>query len=172
MPNTLPNPSLVALPGHGTSAPIRRFRTTVRVRADASDGAVSVLEHTLDPGCIAMPVHRHAATEVVHVLDGALALWLDGTVIDAPAGTSAVIPADAAHTFWVPVDAPRAARLLVVATPGGMERYYEDVSTHVPNDGSARPDMAGVLAASARHGVVVEMGSLYELIGRYGLSLA
>jgi len=167
-------PALLAAPGAGTAAPIRRFHTTVRVRAEASGGAASVLEHTLQPGCVAMPVHRHrGATEVLHVLDGALVLWLDGVELDAPAGTSVVIPAGAAHTFWVSADAPSAARALAVFAPGGMERYFEAVAAHVPPPGAGRgPDMAGVLDASDRHGVEVDMGSLYELIGRHGLALA
>jgi quercetin dioxygenase-like cupin family protein len=165
--------ALLAPPGAGTAARIRRFHTLVRVRGDASAGAASVLEHTLDPGCLSMPVHRHAATEVLHVLDGALVLWLDGTELAAPAGTSVVVPAGAAHTFWVEPDASRAARALAVYAPGGMERYFEEVAAHVPPSGAGRgPDMAGVLDASARHGVDVDMGSLYELIGRHGLALA
>jgi quercetin dioxygenase-like cupin family protein len=166
--------ALLATPGAGTPEPIRRFHTLVRVRGDASDGAATVLEHTLQPGCLSMPVHRHAgATEVLHVLDGALVFWLDGAELAAPTGTSVVIPAGAAHTFWVEPDAPSAGRLLAVFAPGGMERYFEEVAAHVPPLGTGRgPDMSGVLGASARHGVEVDMGSLYELVGRHGLALA
>jgi quercetin dioxygenase-like cupin family protein len=165
---------LIAAPGAGTVASIRRFRTTVRIRAEASGGAASVLEHALDPGCIAMPVHRHAGTtEVLHVLRGTLVLWLDGQVAHAPAGTSVVIPPGAAHTFWVDVDAPEATRVLAVLSPGGLERYYEEVAVHAAPNGTSRgPNMPEVLAASARHGVEVDMASLYELVGRHGLSLA
>ncbi len=165
--------SLVAAPGAGTDASIRRFRTTVRVRGDASDGAAAVLEHALAPGCVAMPVHRHAgACEVLHVLDGTLWLWLDGVEHRLAPGTVAVIPPGARHTFWVDVDAGAPTRFLAVVTPGGMERYYEDVAAHVPADARRGPDMAGVLAASARHDVEPDMMSLYDLIARHGLSLA
>jgi quercetin dioxygenase-like cupin family protein len=169
-----PLASLVAPPGAGTSADIRRFRTRVRVRAEASGGAASVLEHALAPGCVAMPVHRHAAVcEVLHVLDGALRLWLDGDERRLEAGSSAVIPPGARHTVWVDVDAPAPARWLAVLSPGGMERYYEEVAAHVPAPASGRgPEMSGVLAAGARHGVGVDMMSLYDLIARHGLALA
>lgn len=165
---------LVAPPGAGTPASIRRFRTTVRIRAEASGGAASVLEHALDPGCLAMPVHRHAGvTEVLHVLRGTLVLWLDGQVIHATPGTSVVVPPGVPHTFWVDVDAPDATHVLAVVSPGGLERYYEDVAAHVPPHGAGQgPNMPEVLAASARHGVEVDMASLYDLIGRHGLALA
>lgn len=167
-----PSP-LVAAAGAGTDASIRRFRTRVLVRGDASGGAASVLEHALAPGCVAMPVHRHAACEVLHVLDGALWLWLDGAERRLEAGGSAVVPPDARHTVWVDVDAPAPARFLAVCAPGGMERYYEDVAAHVPDGAAGRgPDMPGVLAAGVRHGVEPDMMSLYDLIARHGLSLA
>lgn len=165
---------LIAPPDTGTPAHIRRFRTRVRVRAEASGGAASVLEHALAPGCVAMPVHRHAGTcEVLHVVEGVLWLWLEGEERRLEAGSSAVIPPGARHTFWVDVDAPAPTRVVAVCAPGGMERYYEDVAAHVPDATTGRgPDMAGVLAAGARHGVETELASLYELIARHGLSLA
>ena len=163
---------LVAGPDSGTDASIRRFRTRVRVRGDASGNAASVLEHALAPGCVAMPVHRHDACEVLHVLEGALWLWLDGAEQRLAAGGSAVIPPGARHTFWVDVDALAPARFLAVVAPGGMERYYEDVAAHVPTGAGRGPDMDGVLAACARHGVEPDMMSLYDLIARHGLSLA
>ena len=167
-----PSP-LVAPPGSGTAADIRRFRTSVRVRAEASGGAATVLEHALAPGCVAMPVHRHPACEVLHVLEGTLWLWLDGEERRLGAGSSAVVPPGARHTFWVDVDAPAPARFLAVASPGGMERYYEDVAAHVPDPSTGRgPAMDGVLAAGARHGVETEMGSLYDLVARHGVALA
>jgi quercetin dioxygenase-like cupin family protein len=165
---------LVAGPDAGTPADIRRFRTRVRVRAEASGGAASVLEHALAPGCVAMPVHRHVGVcEVLHVLDGALWLWLDGDERRLPTGSSVVIPPGARHTVWVETDAPAPARWLAVLSPGGLERYYEDVAAHVPGSAGGRgPDMPGVLAAGARHGVEVDMMSLYDLIARHGLALA
>lgn len=169
----MPHP-LIAPPGSGTPAHIRRFRTHVRVRAEASGGAASVLEHELAPGCVAMPVHRHdGACEVLHVVAGTLWLWLDGEERCLEAGSSAVVPPGARHTVWVDVDAPGPTRFVAVCAPGGMERYYEDVAAHVPDAVDGRgPDMTGVLAAGARHGVVVELPSLYDLIARHGLSLA
>src|SRR5688572_9533993 len=115
------SPSLSDYPGAGSHADIRRFRTRVRVRAEASGGAASVLEHELAPGCLAMPIHRHdGACEVLHVVAGALWLWLDGEERRLDAGASAVIPPGARHTFWVDVDAPAAARVVAVCAPGGM----------------------------------------------------
>lgn len=173
MPRDLVRPNLlIAGPNVGSDASIRRFRTRVRVRSDASAGAATVLEHALAPGCVAMPVHRHAACEVLHVLDGSLWLWLEGAEQRLDVGSCAVVPPDARHTFWVDVDAPAPARFLAVCAPGGMEAFYEDVATFVDRDAGRIRDMAAVLAACTRHGVEPDMMSLLDLIARHGLSLA
>ena len=164
-------PTLFAPPDAGTEARIRRFGTRVRVRAEASHAAATVLEHTLAAGCIAMPVHRHpGVTEVLHVLDGTLVVRLGADERSAPAGTSVVVPPGAWHTFWVAADATGPARVLAVVAPGGMERYYEDVAAQL--DEADRPDMLGVRAASERHGIEVDMASLWDLVDRHGLALA
>ena len=170
-PRPAPSSTLFATPEAGAESRIRRFRTRVRVRGEASHEAASVLEHTLEPGCIAMPVHRHPGiTEVLHVLDGILVVRLGADERTAPAGTSVVVPPGAWHTFWVASDAPAAARVLAVVAPGGMERYYEEVAAQLRADD--RPDMPGVRAASERHGIDVDMTSLWDLVERHGLELA
>jgi quercetin dioxygenase-like cupin family protein len=163
--------SLFSSPGTGTAVPIRRFRTLVRVRSEVSGGSAAVLEHTLEQGCIAMPLHRHhAATEVLHVLQGTLTVLVRGELRPAPAGTSVVIPAATWHTFWVTPDEPLPAQFLAIVAPGGLEQYYEEVAAHIPTSGA--PDMDAVLATSERHGVEVDMLSLYDLIEQHGLTLA
>ena len=163
--------SLFSAPGLGTAVPNRRFGTVVRVRSEASGGAASVLEHTLEPGCVAMPLHRHAATtEVLHILNGTLTVLVRGDLRPAGAGTSVVIPPGEWHTFWVAPDENDATRFLAIVAPGGLERYYEEVAANIPKRGA--PDIDAILATSVRHGVEVDMLSLYDLIERHGLTLA
>ena len=175
MTHGLPSSSdaLFAPPGAGRTATIRRFHTLVRVPSAASGGSAAVLEHTLEPGCVAMPLHRHVATEVIHVLAGALTVQVGNEVRPAPAGTSVVVPGGIWHTFWVALEESRPARFLAVVAPGGMDVYYQDVATHIPPPGAQRgPNIEAVLEASVRHGVEVDMLSLYDLIERHGLALA
>jgi quercetin dioxygenase-like cupin family protein len=165
--------SLFAPPGAGTSASIRRFHTLVRVPSVASGGSATVLEHTLEPGCVAMPLHRHVATEVIHVLAGSLTVQVGNEVRATAAGTSVVVPGGIWHTFWVDLNEGRPARFLAVVAPGGMDQYYHDVAAQIPPADTRRgPDIDAVLEASVRHGVEVDMLSLYDLIERYGLALA
>lgn len=164
--------ALLGVPGTGADASIRRFRTRIRVPSEASGGAACVLEHALPSGCVALPLHRHAAAEVLHVLAGALHLELaDGSHL-VEAGASVVIPPHAWHTVWTDPDDSAPARFLAVCAPGGMDRYYADVAAHVPPAGAGVPDMAAIEAVSQRHGVETDLLSLYDLIERHGVELS
>ena len=163
---------LVGAPNTGTSADIRRFRTRVRVPSEASGGAACVLEHVLAPGCVALPMHRHAAAEVLHVLAGTLRVEIDNDSHVAAAGSSVVIPPGAWHTVWTDPEDTAPARFLAVCAPGGMDAYYADVARHVPPPGAGVPDMEGISLVGERHGVEADLMSLYDLIERHGVELS
>ena len=157
-------------PGAGRAVHIRRFEIVVRVSGKATGGAVAVLEHRLPPGVLAMPRHSHAAAEVITVVSGTLDLELDGQVRVLRPGDVAVVSPGVPHTFWVGPDAHDSAVFLAIVAPAGLERYYADVSAAVPRDG--KPTMDAVLAAGDRHGVTVDLESLYDLIERHTLQLS
>lgn len=162
--------TLVRTPGEGSPVKIRRFGTLVQVRGEATRGAVAVLEHRLASGTLAMPLHRHAETEVLHVLAGTLSVMLGDVVHVLTTGQSIVVPGGEWHTMWVGADEDEAAQFLAIVTPAGLERFYEAVAAHVNADGL--PDMDGVLAACARHGVEVRLESIYDLVERHTVQLA
>ena len=161
---------LIRVPGQGKSAPIRRFGTLVQISGADTGGSVAVLEHELVEGTLAMPLHRHAASEVLHVLSGTLMVQVDDDVHEMRSGTSIAIPAGRMHTFWVGPDEAGPASFLAVVSPAGLEKYYEEVSQHVPKRGA--PEMEGVLAAGERHGVEVDLDSMYDLIEKHTIQLS
>ncbi|MDB4951109.1 MAG: Cupin 2 conserved barrel domain protein [Gemmatimonadetes bacterium] len=148
---------------------IRTFRTTVRVPAASTGGALSVLEHTLPAGYVAMPVHTHAReTEVTHVLEGTLTVQVGDGVTRAGPGDLVVKPAGVRHAFWN--EGLRPVRFLEIVTPGGIEEFYAEVARAIGAKG--KPDMGKVMAAAERHGLRFEMGSLMDLLDRYGVRLS
>lgn len=168
-------------PGAGVRAAIRHFTTVVKVGAAQTGGAYCVLEHALDPGYVAMPVHSHRReSKTLYVLAGALAVQLGGAVSRAAAGATVLIPAGTPHTFWnerPPAPAERdgrgagePARFLSVAAPAGLERYYQAVAAHVPAQGP--PNVDEILALSAAHGIDVDMLGLLDIIERHEVRLA
>ena len=156
-------------PGAGSPAAIRRFGTLVKVHADDTGGQYSVLEHTLEPETLAMPMHRHRLeTKTLYAIEGSLTVQIDNEVYVAAPGASLVVPAGMMHTMWNETD--RRVRFLAIIAPGGLERYYGEVAALVPTRG--KPDMDGVIATSARYGIELDMLSLYDIIERHQVQLA
>jgi quercetin dioxygenase-like cupin family protein len=123
------------------------------VSAAETGGAWSLTEHALPAGFAGPAAHYHVrATETFVVLEGTLALELDGTVRALGAGGVAVVPAGSVHRFGNP--GPRPCRFLVQATPPGVEEYLHELAKLVR--ASPRwplPDMRPVLAMAQRFDV-------------------
>ena len=161
--------ALYSAPGAGLTAPIRRFGTLVKVPASATGGRFSLLEHALEPETLAMPMHRHRSeTKTLYAIEGSLTVQIANDIFIATPGASIVIPVGTMHTMWNETD--RRVRFLSVIAPGGLEKYYAEVAAVVPVRG--KPDIEAVLAASERHGVDLDMLSLYDIIERHQVQLA
>ena len=73
-------------------------------------------------------MHVHATEdEAWYVIDGELRFSLDGTLHSATAGAFVFVPRGSPHCFQNVGSAP--ARLLVLFTPSGMERFFERFAT-------------------------------------------
>jgi mannose-6-phosphate isomerase-like protein (cupin superfamily) len=160
----------VSPPGAGTPASIRRFGTLIKVSADDTAGLYCVLEHTLAPETVAMPMHLHRReTKTLYAIEGNLSVQVGTNIVVAAPGTAVVIPAQTSHTFWNASE-DKAVRFCAIIAPGGLERYYEEVAAVVPARGA--PNMDAVLAISEKFGVEVDLLSLYDIIERHSVHLA
>lgn len=148
---------------------IRNFRGHIRVRGDQTAGGVTVVEHTLPPGYIAMPLHTHQReTETTYVLEGTLWVQVGKRVTKVGAAQSIVKPAGVAHTYWNEGRDP--AHFLDIVTPGGLEAWYEEVSSVIPSRGEV--EVSRVLEVSRRYGLEFEMESLMDIMSRHTAVLA
>jgi quercetin dioxygenase-like cupin family protein len=112
----------------------------VKLAGADTNNAVSIV-HLTTPKLCGPPLHRHSREdEWFYVLDGRLTLEVDGQRFDVAAGSSALAPRGTAHTFQNFHE--EAAHLLLMVTPGGLDHFFEDVTTL--NKGLAQPDYAGV----------------------------
>ena len=148
---------------------IRNFSGVIRVRSEDTDGALAVVEHTLPPGYVAMPLHRNTReTATTHVLEGTLTIKLNGRIQRAHAGAWVVKPKGSLHTYWNAGDRP--VRFLEVYTPGGMEKYFEEMDALVPRSGEV--PIARVMELSRAYGMEIEMESLLDIIETHHVQLA
>jgi 3-hydroxybutyryl-CoA dehydrogenase len=148
-------------PSEPTSAPVDTGEALwglgglwiVRVPARATGGSFALIEARMSEGC-ATPLHRHNEDdETFIVLDGALALLVEGERVDAGPGDVVHLPGGAVHAWR---SESEEARFLIIATPE-HEAFYRDASD--PATAFTQPPDAGTLdlerigRSAARHGV-------------------
>lgn len=96
---------------------------TFKVRGAQTGGRLTALENVIAPG-EGPPLHAHAdADEAWWVIEGTLRFRLGEETAEAPAGTFVFVPRGTPHCFANVGAAP--ARILVLFTPSGMERFFD-----------------------------------------------
>lgn len=96
---------------------------TFKARGDETGGVLTLLENVVAPGD-GPPLHVHRdEDESWVILDGAFRFLLGDEMASAPAGSFVFVPRGTAHCFQNIGEEP--ARILVLFTPSGMERFFE-----------------------------------------------
>jgi mannose-6-phosphate isomerase-like protein (cupin superfamily) len=91
--------------------------------ATETSGRLALVEHTIAPGVLAAPMHRHAhEDEYSYVLEGRVGAIFDGIEVYATVGDLVRKPRGEWHTFWNAGDGP--LRILEIITPGGLEELF------------------------------------------------
>ena len=144
------------------------FGTAFLATAEATGGAYALVEHTLEPGLIGAPPHRHAREdELSYVLEGTLTVWRDGVATEAGPGMLVRKPRDEWHTFWNAGETR--VRFLELISPPAFVDYFRELAALVPSDGP--PDLAAITALAARYGLEFDFAALGPLMERHGLRL-
>ena len=111
-------------PGEGERLWFLGTLATIKVPGEASDGRFALIEFLFPHGA-SPPLHTHPQDESYVVLEGRLTLRAGEERFELEAGGAAVVPMGVAHTFRVDTDT---ARVLVLSTPAGLERFIRDGS--------------------------------------------
>ena len=97
------------------------------------------------------PLHvHHAQEEAIHVLTGTFKVRIGDDVFRLETGGFAYLPCGVPHTFLNLTDEP--AEIVVVYTPGGGHKFYEELG---PATRSGNPDRAVVAAIFEKHGMTL-----------------
>jgi len=144
------------------------FGTRFLANGDDTHGAYALIEHSLGPGLLGAPPHRHAhEDEVSYVLAGELAVWKDGVVSIAKPGTVARKPRGEWHTFWNPGDVP--VRFLEIISPPGFALYFHELGALLGETG--QPDPARIAELAGRYGLEFDFDAMGPLAEQHGLKL-
>ena len=100
---------------------------TFKARGEQTGGALTAIENVIAPGD-GPPLHVHAnEDEAWWVIDGRLRFRLGDETAEAPAGAFVFVPRTVPHAFQNVGETP--ARILVLFTPAGMERFFDKFAT-------------------------------------------
>jgi quercetin dioxygenase-like cupin family protein len=132
----------------------------VRVSAERTGGAVSMLEH-LAPQGMATPLHvQPNEDEAFYVLEGRLTVYVDGSYSEAGEGEVVWLPRGVPHAFRVDSEQ---ARILALSVPGHHEQFFRLAGEPIEAFDLAQaatpepPDFGKLAAAAAEAG--------FELLG-------
>lgn len=120
------------------------FEVTIQVRSEWTGGAMAALEETLVPRAF-VPPHVHANDVWVYVQRGSIGVLVGEEVTEASAGQWALKPRNVQHAMWNAYSEP--ARIIEVLTPGGTERWFEEITS------LADGDAEGFAESCKRHGI-------------------
>jgi mannose-6-phosphate isomerase-like protein (cupin superfamily) len=106
--------------------------------AREDDGDLSLMERTLPPGGRRPPAHRHTnCSEAYFVLDGLVAVTIEGQELTVGPEGFVLVPRGTAHTFGNAGDSE--ARLLVIHAPA-MDAYFAGLHDLWNRDDPPSPD--------------------------------
>jgi quercetin dioxygenase-like cupin family protein len=159
---TLPT---VVGPDQGLEAPLGRLDTIHKVPGFVTEGRIAVVEHTLAPGHLAAPLHRHSREdELSIVLEGRFGARLGDDVVEAAAGSYVLKPRGQWHTFWNAGDST--LRVIELLIPGEADVYFQRLSALMGAHGS-NPEIRRL---AAEYGIEIDFDSVPELCVRFGLA--
>lgn len=117
--------AFVVAPGDGDRIPgPAGGPSTIKARTATTGGSFALIENVIGPG-MGPPRHAHRREdEMWWVLDGEFRFIADDAILAAPAGSFVFVPRGTAHCFQNVGEGP--ARILVMFTPSGMERFFEE----------------------------------------------
>ncbi len=113
----------ILLPGQGKSYEWSKDHVIVKASLDLTDGRLTLVEDTLKPGFTLARHYHKKMTEIFYILDGEIEFIFDDERVLAKTGAVINVP----NHVWHEVLSPQGARLLTIFSPGGFDRYLEEL---------------------------------------------
>lgn len=144
--------------GDGEAIDFLGCLVTIKVAGEDVGDRFSVAEHWCPAGFGPPPHVHHEEDETFVILEGAVTGVCGGRPFRAEAGATVFLPRGVPHAFTVAGERP--ARMMVVATPAGFERFCRDAGAPASrvDELPAPPspaDVTRMLATAPRFGIEI-----------------
>ena len=137
------------------------------ITSEDSAARVGIIESPIEAGVLASPLHTHSKEDGWwFILEGSFAAQVGSENVEAGPGALVRAPRGIPHTYWNP--GPGAARYLEIFSPGGLERYFEQIATLLAAD---PPDIQTILELPGEYGLELLWDSVAELQDKHGVRL-
>jgi quercetin dioxygenase-like cupin family protein len=113
----------VVRPGEGKSYDWSKDHIVVKSTLDLSDGRLTLVEDRLKPGFFLARHHHKKMIEIFYVLEGEVEFKFDDEHVVATAGTVLNV----SPNVWHEVRSTEGAKLLTIFSPGGFDKYLEEL---------------------------------------------
>ena len=138
-------------PGEGKVVSAFGFDITIKARSEDTNPSFGLLELKAPPGLESPPPHVHNGfEESLYVLDGEVTLTVGDQTVKGTKGSFVKVARGVAHS--VDITSAGTATLLILCTPGGFEKFFEEM-----------PELV------AKHGDPVPTEIMMELPGKYDM---
>ena len=142
------------------------------VKSSQTESGLCLLEYRSQPGH-EPPPHIHIdQDEAFYMLEGELEVYCMGRVVTARAGEAVFLPRNQAHAWYV---MSPTIRILIMTSPGGMDEYFEAMSSpatcmELPPAATtyALADPAHAIATGEKYGIkILTAAETAELLPHY-----
>jgi quercetin dioxygenase-like cupin family protein len=100
----------------------------VKTARDFTDGRVTVVEDTLKPGFHLARHYHKKMVEIFYILDGEVEFKFDDKTVFASAGMTLNVPPNT----WHEVTCRDGGKLITIFTPGGFDKYLQELASLAP----------------------------------------
>jgi quercetin dioxygenase-like cupin family protein len=142
-------------------------RFDYKVESADSGGSLAVLEVEIPAKTLVKPHNHTREDEFSLILAGTVGVRVGDRVLQADAGASLVKPRGTPHAMWNADSTP--ARVVEVLSPGGLERYFQELPPILAHEDGAGPKEYYELAE--RYGITIQDDWIEELERTYGVKL-
>lgn len=141
--------------------------TTVKAGGNRTNGSLAIMEMPVAPGFMVPPHTHRDVDEWSYVLEGRIGARVGDDEFSAEPGAWILKPRGIMHVFWNA--GPEPARIIELATPAGIETFFEDMG-RLARAGELTDERMGAMAEAA--GMTVSMDWVEDLTTRFNLEVS